>query len=523
MATKLYLLSAANPLTGTFPTSEQSSQTASWSMTGASSLLAMRGTKGTAQGSFSGASLASTSPQVAFCGYFASDTLNVDQSVGGAGQTLTLNIANRETSLNMNFGSDLRCNVYIWRPSTGAKVGTICDCVVMTGGAEPSGSALTKVNNATTTATTTVSALAGDVIICEIWQFHTQGAASSYTGSVYANGTTETLVTNTTVTNHASFLSFSADTLTFGTPTGSAISATLAVTLAADSASGSTVAIVGAQLDSNIQNDSTASLAGIDVSAQLASTGQNDSSSSVSDVDIAASLSATLQNDTLSSSAGLVAADISASLTLTLQGDSASAQSFVSVAVTASAVNAGDSVAAQSKAGVAASSLLTMQADSASSSGVAQVSASSALQLASDQASSSAVSSIGAGLSAFFIGDTSASFGTVVVSADSANQDLDDSASSESATAISAESETVVAADIMAASVSVGGELTPSIERTLYIGAQSRNNVIEIQRRTSAQVAQSRSAVFEPQHRQQILIAQNRSAAPEPQNRNIAE
>lgn len=523
MATKLYLLSAANPLAGTFPTSEQSSQTASWSMTGASSLLAMRGTKGTAQGSFSGASLASTSPQIAFCGYFASDTLDVDQSVGGGGQTLTLNIANRETSLNMNFGSDLRCNVYIWRPSTGAKVGTICDCVVMTGDAEPSGSALTKVNNATTTATSTVSALAGDVIICEIWQFHTQGAASSYTGSVYANGTTETLITNTTVTSHASFLSFSADTLTFGTPASSGINATLAVTLAADSASGSTGAIVAAQLDSGIQNDSASSLADVDVSAQLASTGQNDSAWSVADADVAALLSATLQNDTLSSSAGLVAADISASLAVALQGDTVSAQSVGSVSVTASPLNAGDSVAAHSKAGISASSASAMQADSASSAAVAQVSASSAMQLANDQASSSAVSSIGAGLSAVFIGDTSASFGPVVVSADSANQGLDDSASSESATAISAESETVVAADIMTASVSVGGELTPSIERTLYIGAQSRNNVIDVQRRMSVQVTQSRSVAFEPQHRQQTLIAQNRSVAPEPQNRNIAE
>lgn len=502
MATKLYLLSAANPLTGTFPASEQSSQTASWSMTGASSLLAMRGTKGTVQGSFSGASLASTSPQVAFCGYFASDTLNVDQSVGGAGQTLTINIANRETSLNMNFGSDLRCNVYVWRPSTGAKVGTICDCVVMTGGAEPSGSALTKVNNATTTATSTVSALAGDVIICEIWQFHTQGAASSYTGSVYANGTIETLVTNTTVTSHASFISFSADTLTFGTPASSGIIATLSVTLAADSA---------------------ASLADVDVSAQLSVTVQNDSAASASDVDVSGSLSASLQNDTLSSSAGLVAADISATLDVTLQSDGLSAQSLASVSATGSLVNAGDSAAVQAKTAVSASSALNMQADSTSSTASSQVSASSDIQLASDQASSSASSNIVAGLSTTLIGDTSASFGTVFVSAESANQDLDDSASSELSADISADAEVVVAADIMTASVSVGGELTPSIERTLYIGAQSRNNVIDIQRRTSAQVAQSRSVAFESQNRRQTLIAQNRSAAPEPQNRNITE
>lgn len=502
MATKLYLLSAANPLTGTFPTSEQSSQTASWSMTGSSTLLAMRGTKGAGQGSFSGASLATTSPQIAFCGYFASDTLDVDQSVGGAGQTLTLNIANRETSLNMNFGSDLRCNVYVWRPSTGAKVGTICDCVVMTGDAEPSGSALTKVNNATTTATSTVSALAGDVIICEIWQFHTQGAATSYTGSVYANGTTETLTTNTTVTNHASFLNFSADTLTFGTPAGGAISATVAITLAADSAS---------------------ALAEVDVSAQLAATGQNDSASSVADVDVSASLSASLQGDTLSSSAGLVAADISATLDVTLQGDGLSAQSLTSVAATGSLVNAGDSASAQSKASVSVSSALTIQADSASSAASAQVSASAALQMSSDQASGSASNSIDAGLSTTLIGDISASFGTVFVSAESANQDLDDSASSELSAEISAESETVVDADIMTTSVSVVGELTISIERTLYIDAQSRNNVIEIQRRTSVQVAQSRFVAFEPQNRRQTLISQNRSAAPEPQNRNIAE
>jgi hypothetical protein len=492
-------------------------------MVGASSLLAMRGTKGTAQGAFSGTSLASTAAQIAFCGYFASDTLDVDQSVGGAGQTLTLNIANRESSLSMNFGADLRCNVYVWRPSTGAKVGTICDCVVMTGDAEPSASGSTRVNNATTTSTSTVSALAGDVIICEIWQFHTQAAATSYTGSVYANGTVETLTTNTSVTSHASFLSLSADTLTFGTPSGGGISATVAVTLAADSADGSTDVVVAAQLSLSMQNDSASALTGVEVAAQVSATGQNDSASSSSAVDASASLSATLQNDTLSSTAGLVAADISANLAVTLQGDSASSQSGVSITSAASLANAGDSLAAQTKAGVSASSALTMQADSASSAGVSQVSASSALQLANDQASSSALNSIGAALSSVFVGDTSASFGTVGISADSANQDLDDSASSELAAAISAESETVVSADIMTASVSVGGELTPSIERTLYIGAQSRNNVIEIQRRTSVQVAQSRSVAFEPQNRRQTLMVQNRSAAPEPQNRNIAE
>lgn len=502
MATKLYLLSAANPLTGTFPTAEQSSQTASWTMAGATSLLAMRGTKGTAQGSFSGTSLANTSPQTAFCGYFASDTLDVDQSVGGAGQTLTLNIANRESSLSMNFGADLRCNVYVWRPSTGAKVGTICDCVVMSGGAEPSASGSTRVNNATTTSTSTVSALAGDVIICEIWQFHTQAAATAYTGSVYANGTVETLTTNTGVTSHASFLGLSADTLTFGAPSGGGINATASITLANDTASAGATADVAAQLAVTTQNDSAVSVAGVDVSVQVALTWQNDTSSSFSVASVSGSSSITLQGDTLSSSAGVAATEITATLAVTLQSDGMSAQSLVRVAATASLVNAGDAASSNGQIGVSASSSIAVQSDSASSASAAQVSASSVLGIADD---------------------ISASIAIVDISVEATNQELDDSASSELFAIISAESQTVGAADIMAASVYVGGALTPSIERTLFIGAQSRNNVIEIQRRTSAPVAQSRTVAFEAQHRQQTLVAQNRSVAPEPQNRNIAE
>lgn len=502
MATKLYLLSTANALTGTFPTTEQSSQTASWSMVGASSLLTMRGTKGGGQGSFSGTSLANTSLQTAFCGYFASDTLDVNQSVGGAGQTLTLNLANRENNLSMNFGADLRCNVYVWRPSTGAKVGTICDCLTMTGSAEPTTANSERSNSASTSSTSTVSALAGDVIVCEIWQFHTQSAATSYTADVWANGTTETATVNTVVTNHASFLNFSADTLTFGTPSGG-VNATLAITLANDTASAGATA---------------------DVSAQLALTAQNDTASAQSVAAISGSSSLTLQGDTLSSTAGVAATDISATLAVTLQADGLSSQSLVSVAATSSLVNAGDTASAQAQSGVSAVSAITMQPDSASSVAVAQVSVSSSVQLAGDQVQSSLLVAAGAGVSAVMIGDTSASFGIVAISADAANQDLDDSVSSDSSALVSAQSETVVAADIMAASVSVGGVFEPSPERTLFIGAESRTySGIQSQGRTVYQQSQQRIISLITQSRLASIEAQNRSVTPEPQNRKVAE
>ena len=61
-------------------------------------------------------------------------------------------------------------------------------------------------------------AAAGDVIICEVWFTTTQGNATARANIFYYDGTTETLATGTTVSNHASFIN-TPETITFQTLT----------------------------------------------------------------------------------------------------------------------------------------------------------------------------------------------------------------------------------------------------------------------------------------------------------------
>lgn len=217
MATRLYFHHAANTLLGTFPTDEQNAAVPSWTASGATTLRTMDKTRGAAQASLSGSSLANTSAQNAYFGFFCSRPFAANQNVGGGGQTLTLNIANSESNAAMNL-SDLRCYVYVWRPSTGAKVGDVRLINAMGGDIEVTGDGSARVNQATTTTTSTVAALAGDVLICEIWHLHTQADAVSRTGAIYYDGATENTTNDTVVTDHAGFLNFSSDTLTFLEP-----------------------------------------------------------------------------------------------------------------------------------------------------------------------------------------------------------------------------------------------------------------------------------------------------------------
>lgn len=239
MATRLFFHAASNALTGTFPTGEQSSLSATWLCSGANTLRTMGSITGVSQASLAGSNTTTTTLQNAFCGFFCSNTFDVNQSVGGGGQTVTLNIANAESSNVVNFGTGLKFNLYVWRPSTGAKVGTVGDGLALTGVAEPSAINSIRVNAGTNAATTLVNALAGDVLICEIWQGHSSSNGTVVsTNTIYYDGTTVNTTVNAIVTSQASFLDLSADTLTFGTPAGGTISAAFSNTLASVALSG---------------------------------------------------------------------------------------------------------------------------------------------------------------------------------------------------------------------------------------------------------------------------------------------
>lgn len=204
MATRLYFHAAANGLPGTFPTVEQSAATAQATATNANTLRTMNTRLGTAQASLAVTTQASTVAQNNFMGYFCSPPLQGTQTVGGG--TMILNGAENESNANANWWIN-SLNIYVWRPSTGTRVGVIRDAAgTSLGGLEPTATNNNQVSHITGITSTAISAQTDDVVICEVWIRATQAAAMSYTGTFFYDGTTVNTTENAVVTSHASFI-----------------------------------------------------------------------------------------------------------------------------------------------------------------------------------------------------------------------------------------------------------------------------------------------------------------------------
>lgn len=219
MATRLFLSDTANALSGTFPTVQQTAVVTPITSTilgQDTTIRTMRSATSASMVTRTFTSTATTAVQRVFQGYFCSDTIQSDTLIPP--QTCWLNISNRESSTNMNLGTDLRFCAYVWRPDTGSVVGYLVDGLAAAGDAEPTVTTAQRVNNASITSTATVSAAAGDVIIVEVYQIFTQAAATAYVGRFGYGGTTVALTNNTTVTNHAAFFELSTSDLVFGAP-----------------------------------------------------------------------------------------------------------------------------------------------------------------------------------------------------------------------------------------------------------------------------------------------------------------
>jgi len=219
MATRLYPHRGLNVGTGTFPTTEQDSETATMSLSlGLQTLSEGIGTYGALTPEYRSASTgANTSLQKAFIGFWSTAPLSADQTIGGAGETISINVADNESDLNANFRVN-RAHVYVWRPSTGALVGDCCTvATTITGSpAEPTATAQYQVTEFSVDLSA-VSALTGDVVIVELWSFFTQSNGFSRNVRVMLDGTVESTGENTVVTDHAAFFEFS-QTLTFTNP-----------------------------------------------------------------------------------------------------------------------------------------------------------------------------------------------------------------------------------------------------------------------------------------------------------------
>lgn len=214
MPTRLYFHAASNPLVGTFPTTEQSATTANNTAVGANTLRTMNTVLGTAQTSLASTSTGVTTAQSTFFGFFCSPPLAGAQTVGGG--TMILNAAETESNLAANFWINA-LNIYVWRPSTGTRVGVIRDAAATSlGGTEPTAINSIQVSHVTGITSSPVSALDGDVIICEVWGRYTQGATMTYTVTFYYDGTTVNTTENAVVTSHASFIELT-ENLVFST------------------------------------------------------------------------------------------------------------------------------------------------------------------------------------------------------------------------------------------------------------------------------------------------------------------
>lgn len=206
MATKLYFHAAASSVGGTLPgAGTQSSFTPNFSDPNASVNRDMSTTPGSAQTSAGVTASYGAVSTLVFLARFISPPLNGAQATSGTNEIVTISAAADETSLNAN-RTFTAAAIYVWRPSTGARIGFLIDNAVAAG-TEPgtTETALTK-----THACNNVAASNGDVVVVEAWSSGTPSMAASYTENWYYDGTTEA-----SITSCAAFISWPTTTMTF--------------------------------------------------------------------------------------------------------------------------------------------------------------------------------------------------------------------------------------------------------------------------------------------------------------------
>lgn len=271
MPTKLYFHDVANDLAGTFPASAIG-QTANWTVAGAQTLKKMDLTIGVGQVQKTGTSIATITAQWCLLGRFVTPPLAAG-SIGGTTLTSVVNFAAAETNLSMDHCEDVRLDMIVWRPSTGTNLGTlVTSASTYTGDVEPLAANSERVIQGRRTGVPSAITLQdGDVLMVEIWSRHIQAAATAYDGSFYFDGTTENLVANSVVTDHAGFLelTYTLNFLPVGDPT---ISASAALTLGALTLSSTGTVNVTASAAATLGALTLASTGAVNVTASAAVT-----------------------------------------------------------------------------------------------------------------------------------------------------------------------------------------------------------------------------------------------------------
>lgn len=211
--TKLYFHNATSGVSGTLPSSIQAALGAStFSSDAATVNRSMNTTIGTSQVIKS--ITATSGAQKMYFTRFVSDVLTNNTTISA--NTWNYAIAFREALLTTNWPisgtGNSNMTVYVWRPSNGTKIGTILDSSTGVSLTEPNAANTIK-SNFNTFSGSAVTALAGDVICFELYVNPTLGGSAAC--DTYYDGTTETNNTNTTVSNHASYIE-TPQTIAFG-------------------------------------------------------------------------------------------------------------------------------------------------------------------------------------------------------------------------------------------------------------------------------------------------------------------
>lgn len=212
---------ATSAVSGTLPSTEQSTKTAAANYEAQTTNRSMNTTIGTAQQSLTFVNTSTRTNATLYCTKFVSANLN---QTSIAANTWTYNFAaqtSQVTSIThypVPSGSDsVPMCCYVWRPSTGAKVSNIFD--------GDSSSTYWDVGNKGQTdersqhgtfAGSAVTCQVNDVIVVEAWIYLGASATTSATLSFYYDGTTVTSNSGTIVSNQASYLE-TPETLSFTT------------------------------------------------------------------------------------------------------------------------------------------------------------------------------------------------------------------------------------------------------------------------------------------------------------------
>jgi hypothetical protein len=215
MTTTLYLHAATSTVTGTLPSTQQSTQ--SVTVTGGGEDVTanktMDTTVGTSQVSIATGSTRVTSNANAFVARFVSLPLSTT-SISANTWTVSFGRKSSRSGADYAGGSTgkVPAALFIWRPSTGAKISAIFDTVCSNTSAV-NGTTTEKSSIATYTGSAGTAAV-GDVLIYEqLGAIVTPGTSSS--GTFYYDGTTAQASDNVTVSDIASNIS-TPQTLSFG-------------------------------------------------------------------------------------------------------------------------------------------------------------------------------------------------------------------------------------------------------------------------------------------------------------------